>query len=257
MSAGAEAGLAGRVGGLLRRRKYELLLAALLQHLFSPVVLPDLDVYTRYVWPVTMVLLGLFSVGVFAGRSRASRRFKDVMSVVVVAFPAIWWFATPTRALMVALSLSYFAFFLVILLEVLRHLVRPSYIDRDLVSAAVCGYLLLLETSVFLMQALHYAVPGSFRGFDASSATTVYLDLVYFCSVVVTSIGFGDVTPAHHMTKLAVSAVGMTGQMYSVVLVGILISKYTTATAERAREQGSTRAAESDLPRADADVSGP
>jgi hypothetical protein len=222
------------VSSVLRRRKYELLLAALLQHLFSPVVLPDLDLYTRFVWPANMVLVGLFSVGIFAGRSGASRVFKDVMSVVVVAFPAIWWFATPTRALMVALSVSYFAFFLVILVEVLRHLLRPSYIDRDLVSAAVCGYLLLVETSVFLMQALHYAVPGSFRGIDATSATTVYLDLVYFCSIVVTTIGFGDVTPAHHVTKLAAAAVGMTGQMYSVVLVGILISKYTAATAERA-----------------------
>ncbi len=233
MTEHARTGLAARARQLLRGRKYELLLAALVQHLFSPVVLPDLDVYTRFVWPANMVLLGLFSVGVFAGRSGASRVFKDVMSVVVVAFPALWGFATPTRALLVALSVCYVAFFLAILVQVLRHLFRPSYIDVDLVSAAVCGCLLILETSVFLMQALHHGVPGSFRGVDATSATTVYLDLVYFCAIVITSIGFGDITPAHHVTKLATSAIGLTGQMYSVVLVGILISKYTSATAGR------------------------
>lgn len=100
-----------------------------------------------------------------------------------------------------------------------------------------------------------YAVPGSFRGIDATSATTVYLDLVYFCSIVITSIGFGDITPAHHATKLATSAVGLTGQ-YSVVLVGILISKYTAATAARTPEQGSRAAAESGLTHHGSDASG-
>jgi hypothetical protein len=225
-----------RVRSLLERRKYEFLLAALLQHLFAPVFLADLDLYTRFSWPVNMVLLGLFSLGIFAGRSRARRAFKNAMSLVVVAFPVLWGLVTPGPAVMVALSLSYVAFFVVILVEVMRHLLRPSYIDVDLVSAAVCGLLLLLETSIFTMEALYYAVPGAaFHGIDVTSPTTVYLDLVYFCSIVITSIGFGDITPAHHITKLATSAVGLTGQMYSVVLVGILISKYTSATAERRR----------------------
>ena len=249
------AGVAGRARRLLQGHKYELLLAALLQHLFAAAALPDVDVYTRFVWPLNMVLLGLLSVGIFAGSSRKSRVFKNVMSAVVVAFTGLWWFATPTRGVMVALSVSYGAFFLVILFEVMRHLLRPSYIDVDLVSAAVCGCLLLLETSIFLMQALHYAVPGSFRGIDTTSATTVYLDLVYFCSIVITSIGFGDITPAHHMTKLATSAVGLTGQMYSVVLVGILISKYTSASAERSRARGNGPGPEGGVARSDVDAS--
>lgn len=226
-------GIACRIRRFLERRKYEFLLAALLQHLFAPVFLADLDVYTRFSWPLNMLLLGLFSVGIFAGRSRASRVFKNVMSLVVVAFPVLWGLVTPTPAVMVALSLSYVAFFLVILIQVMRHLLRPSYINADLVSAAVCGLLLLLETSIFLMEALYYAIPASFHGTDTTSPTTVYLDLVYFCSIVITSIGFGDITPAHHITKLATSAVGIAGHMYSVVLVGILISKYTSARTER------------------------
>jgi hypothetical protein len=34
----------------------------------------------------------------------------------------------------------------------------------------------------------------------------------------------------HHITKLATSMLGITGQMYSVVLVSILVSKYTSAS---------------------------
>lgn len=225
-------GLGARVQALLQQRKYEFLLAALVLHLFIAVVLPDLDFYTRVVWPLNMALLGLFSVGIFVGRSQAHRALKNLMSVVVVAFPVIPRFIRPSPALMVVLSVCYVAFFVVILVEVMRHLLRPRYINIDLVSAAICGFFLLLETSIFLMQALYYAVPGGFRGVDTTSFTTVYLDLVYFCSIVMTSIGFGDITPAHHITKLATSVVGITGQTYSVVLVGILISKYTSATGQ-------------------------
>ena len=218
--------------GLLYRRKYELLLLALLQHLFVAVALPHLELYARFVWPLSMALLGLLSVGVFEGRSGARRTLRNVLSVVVLVFPIFRSLATPTPALMLAMSLCYVVFFAVILIEVLRYLLRPSYISVDIVSAAICGSLLLLETGIFVMQALYYAVPGAFRGLDTTSFTSVYLDLVYFCSIVVTSIGFGDITPVHHMSKLATSMLGITGQLYSVVLVGILISKYASATQE-------------------------
>jgi len=219
----------GRARSFLYRRKYECLLAALLQHLFIAVVLPNLSIYTRVLWPINMVLLGVFSIGIFRGRRPASRGLKNLMSVVVVFFPLVPIFFEAGPAVMITLSLSYVLFFVVIQIEVLRYLLRPSYINVDLVSASICGFFLLLEIGIFLMQALYYAVPGGFRGIDATSFTTIYLDFVYFCSVVVTSIGFGDIVPAHHITKLATSMLGIAGQMYAVVLIGILVSKYASA----------------------------
>lgn len=224
----------GTVRGLLVRRRYEFLLAALLQHLFIAVVVPDTAFYARWIWPINMVLLGVFSVGIFEERSGTHRAFKNLMNLVVVLFPTVPWFTTPAPWFMTMLSVCYVVFFLVIVVEVLRYLLRPSYIGIDLVSASICGYFLLLETSIFLMQALYYTVPDSMRGLDTRSFTTIYLDLVYYCSIVLTSIGLGDITPTHHITKLATAVLGVTGQMYSVVLVGILISKYTSASdAER------------------------
>lgn len=192
-------------------------------------LLPELAFYARFVWPLNMVVLGVLSVGIFAQRSAAHRAFKNGVTLAVIAIPTGLAFVPPSGTVMLGLSVCYMVFFLIILVEVFRHLLRPRYIDADLVSAAICGYFLLLETGIFLMQALYYAVPGGFRGIDTSSFPAIYLDLVYFCSIVLTSIGFGDITPAHHVTKLAAALLGITGQTYSVVLVGILISKYTSA----------------------------
>jgi hypothetical protein len=225
-------GFWSRAHALLYRRKYEFLLVSLLQHLFTAVLFSDLDVYSRLAWPLSTVIIGFFSVGVFAERTAAQRRMKHVTNTLVVVYPALSWIAPPTDGWMIGLSLAYLSFFVVIFVEVLRYLLRPRYINVDLVLAAICGYLLLLETSTFMMQALYYLIPDPFHGIDTTSRGTVYLDLVYFCSIILTSIGLGDITPEHHVTKLATSVVGIIGQIYSVVLVGILISKYASTSQQ-------------------------
>ena len=109
-------------------------------------------------------------------------------------------------------------------------LCRPCYIDKELISASVCGYFLLLEIFVFLMQVFLYQNFHAMKGIDESSKAAVVMDPVYFCSVTLTSIGFGDITPNAYYTKLITSFFGIVGQFYSVVLVGILISKFSSKT---------------------------
>ena len=207
--------------------KYEFLLVALILHLFIAAALPDLSFYTNYVWPINMVLLGIFSVGIFAGKSKKSRILKNILTFLVITFAILPKFITPSIEIMGLLSLCYLCFYMVIFAEVMRYLIRPSYISSDIVYASACGDLLLIEVGVFTMQIIYCTVPDSFKGLDTSTFTKTYLDIVYFCSITVTSIGFGDITPAHHISKLATAILGVLGQFYSVVLVGILISKYT------------------------------
>jgi len=47
------------------KRKYEVLLAALILHLYISMFFINLDFYTRIIWPINMLLLGLASIGIF------------------------------------------------------------------------------------------------------------------------------------------------------------------------------------------------
>lgn len=213
----------------LRRRKYEVLLFALVQHLFIGIFLNDLSFYTKYVWVVNMLILGVASVGVFVGKGRWKNLIKNLLFALVTAFPLAVPLVQHVPAFMYALNITYVLFFTFIFWEVLKHLLRPSYINLDIISASACGYFLLLEISVFLMQMLFYQNPDSFKGVSTSGdPASTYIDLVYFCSITLTSIGFGDILPNAHYTKLATAFFGIVGQFYSVVLVGILISKFTS-----------------------------
>ncbi len=216
----------------LFRRKYELLLIALFLHLFIAVVLTDLAFYAQVIWPINMLILGIFSVGIFKTSKMYEKVIKNILGFLVVALPATVVFLKPTNFIMQIINLTHVAFYIILFTAVLRYLLRPSYISIDIVSASVCGYLILIEIGIFTMQFICYATSHPFKGVDLTSFTTIYLDLVYFCSITVTSIGFGDITPANHYTKLATSILGIAGQFYSVVLIGMMISKYTSAEAK-------------------------
>ena len=212
----------------IHKRKYELLLIALIQHLFIGIFLSDLLFYTKVIWPINMVILGIASIGVFIEKGKWKNIVQKILFLVVVLLPIGLTFFGNSISYFLFLNVAYVLFFLIIFWEVLNYLIKPSYINTDIISASACGYFLLIEISTFLLQFFVYQSPKSFKGIDFSSPANTYIDLVYFSSITLTSIGFGDITPNTHNTKLIISFFGIAGQFYSVVLVGILISKFTS-----------------------------
>lgn len=212
----------------LYKRKYELLLFALIQHLFIGIFLQDLAFYSAVIWPLNMVILGFASVGVFIEKGRWKNIVKTILFLMVLALPICLPFFGNLPYYFFVLNIIYVFFFVFIFWEVLKFLIKPSYINADIISASACGYFLIIEISVFLFQFLFYQNPNSFKGISTASNAETYIDLVYFSSITLTSIGFGDITPNAYYTKLATSFFGIVGQFYSVVLVGILLSKFSS-----------------------------
>lgn len=212
----------------LQKYKYEFLLFALAQHLFIGIFLTDLDFYTRVVWPLNMLILGVGSIFMFTGKHSWRHWFRNIHFVVVLLLPIGIPFFKDISWYFTFLNINYVIFFAFLFSELLKFLIKPGYINSDIISASVCGYFLLIEISVFLLQSFEYYNPLSFNGVDTSSSASIFIDLVYFCSITFTSIGFGDITPGTHTTKLIAAFIGILGQFYTVVLVGILISKFSS-----------------------------
>ena len=208
--------------------KYEILLIALLAHLYIGIFLTDLPLYTKVIWPINMFIIGIASVGVFIEKGRAEKIIKNILLILVIILPVSIPFLGKVAYFFPVLSLIYCFFFGFILIEILKYLIKPTYINTDVISASACGFFLLIEIAVFLLQAFFYIDTNSIKGIDTSQAATIYMDLVYFSSITVTSIGYGDISPNSHSTKLIVSVLGVICQFYSVVLVGILISKFAS-----------------------------
>jgi hypothetical protein len=212
----------------LKNYKFELLLFGLVQHLFAPMLLNSLELYRNVFWPISMVVLGITSFGVYLEQNKRRLFVLRLLVAAICSTPLLSYFIGFSKEVLIFLSISYTLFFAYVFLEVLKFLIKPSYINKDAIMASGCGYFLLIEMATFVQQAIFYFHPTAYIGLDLSHPTAVYIDFVYLSTVIITSIGFGDILPNVHYTKLLVSLIGIIGQFYMVVLVGILISKFTS-----------------------------
>ncbi len=219
-----------KIFNFLLDRKYEFLLFGLLQHTFIGIFLTDLDQYRKVIWPINMVILILCCLLVFLKKGKRKNVPLILLTLSVCVLPVIAAFTGFSPWFMEFLSILYVLFFAYVFYDLLGFLIRPSYINTDIISASICGYLLLVEIMTFLMQTCYYNNPTSFKGIDNTITSGIYIDFVYYSTITLTSIGYGDILPASPQMKLLSAFFGIVGQFYSVVLVGILISKFTSRT---------------------------
>lgn len=211
----------------LDQRKYELLLIGLIQHLFVGIFVLDFQFYVRVLWPVNMVILAILALGLFLNNKHWVNNLKLPLFVAVILFPLGLPFLGELSGYFIVLSITYILFYSILFVQVFRYMIRPSYINIDLITSAICGFLLLIEIYVFTAYLLVDINPHSFVNIDLSNPPSTFTDLVYYCSITLTTIGYGDISPVTHQAKLITSLFGITGQFYQVLLVGVLISKFT------------------------------
>ena len=208
--------------------KYEILALALLQHLFIGIFIHDLDLYINCIWPLNMIILGIACSGIFIEKEQWKKNLKNLFLILVIGFPVSLWFHIDVSPIFFTwVNIIYFLFFSFILYEILKFLLIPNYINLDLIIASICGYLLIIELATFAFEFCFYQYPNSFTGVHNFNPVDTYASFVYFSSVTITSIGFGDISPSAHFTKLLTSFFGVVGQLYSVLLIGVLISKFS------------------------------
>jgi hypothetical protein len=205
-----------------------MLLFSLIQHLFIGIVLRDMHFYIHYIWPLNMIILGIASIGVFIEKENWKKWLRNFFLILIIGLPLSIWFNFEFGIhYMLFISAIYALFFSFILYEILLFLFTPNYINLDIITAAICGYLLLIEIATFLFQLHYYYDMTCFTGIHLPNPAEVFSSFVYFSSVTITSIGFGDIRPMTHYTKLLTSLIGVAGQLYSILLVGIIISKFS------------------------------
>lgn len=221
---------AQRVMDYLEKKKYEILLVALLVHLYIGIFLTGIHTYSRYIWPISILLLGISSVGVFREKGKWRKRLKNILLFCIVLLPSVREFMVSVNSFQIAFSLIYSGFFAVILYEVFSFLLKPKYINSDLIFASACGYFLLIEVLVFILIGMYYLNPNSFSHLDTTNPATIFMDLVYYSSITMSTIGYGDIAPVTYKAKLLVSFFGVISQFYMVVLIGLLISKFSNST---------------------------
>jgi hypothetical protein len=152
---------------------------------------------------------------------------------VVLGGPALlgaWTgFALPEehgRVVAAAFHLAAAAFHLFVTVVLLRGVHRERDVSADVIAAALCGYLLLGVAFGHVYCLIDAAIPGSFRGLDAEVGEYhTHFRLTYYSFITLTTVGYGDITPARDTARSLAMAEAVAGQFYLAVLVADLVGK--------------------------------
>ena len=150
-----------------------------------------------------------------------------IIAVALGGLPKAWVFA-------IAAVLSFII--PVSLVRGLTRLVQREGVNRRVVMGALAIYLLI---GVMFAMVVAFAAQFGSAAFFASGTDGTLSDHVYYSFTVLTTTGFGDFTAAHGAGRALAVLEMLTGQLYLVTVIGILVGdiagKRSQATATQRR----------------------
>jgi Ion channel len=109
-------------------------------------------------------------------------------------------------------------------------LVRRAAVDTTTVIGVLCIYLLLALLFAGVHEVLASFSPKYLNG---TAEPPTASDLLYFSVITVTTVGFGDITPASAVARAVTVVEAMTGQLYLVsVVAGVVAGWRSTRTPD-------------------------
>ena len=183
----------------------------------------------------TFLLLLLTAAVLAVGGRRWTLTLAVLLATPVLA--ARWlYFAAPAWVPHEVFLASFLLFVAFVIAQFLWFILHAPRVNSEVLCAAVSTYLLL-----GLWWAIAYGMaarlsPECFIGATGATRVLQDLDAVYFSFITITTVGYGDITPASSTTRMLAMTEAITGTMYMAVLVARLVSLYTMEAASKSAE---------------------
>ena len=182
--------------------------------------------------PLVRLLTSLFlSLLMVAGVIRMSDRPALRFLAGLVAFSAIAlrWMThiTPTPAVLLWNSLATLAFMFLLTMVVMHNVFMDDKpVTGHRIMGAIAAYVLFGITWSVLYGLLDQVIPQAFStsvagGLQGSERQE---GLVFFSFVTLTTVGYGDITPTHDVTRMFAVMEALVGQLYPATLLARLVS---------------------------------
>ena len=117
------------------------------------------------------------------------------------------------------------AFYAFALVHLLHYVLRKDRLTSDKLYGAVAAYMMIAILWAFLYGVLQYFYPGAYS-LGGTPKTLDMGELIYFSFSVLTTSGFGDITPMLIQSRFLAVLEQVTGVMYVAILIARLTGVY-------------------------------
>lgn len=158
-------------------------------------------------------------------RQIARRRTVGWVLAALALGERLWVLLFPSPSAVLWGTASWVAFFCYVTGSQLRSLLRQRKVTSETIAMSVSVYLLIGLCWALLFEIMLLRHPESFTfahagdGEGLASAPV----MVYFSLTVLSTVGFGDITPVTLPARYAAVAEGIVGQLYLTILVARLV----------------------------------
>jgi voltage-gated potassium channel Kch len=124
---------------------------------------------------------------------------------------------------------SYFLFYLIVTYHIIKQVWQANVVGKNVIIGLISGYLSLGMIGFFICISIEMWSPGSFHITELSSQPIILIErLMYFSYITLMTIGYGDIIPITAIAQKATVLIGISGQIYLVVLTAIVVGKYVS-----------------------------
>jgi voltage-gated potassium channel len=204
-----------RFGYLLAGLMAYLLLGPLAREIFG-----EMDGLVLMVALSSILVIGIFSLQ----ESRLLFGIGIALAAIAVLLTISDYFVGENQTLKLIALADVFIFFSISIALAVRHLFQEGPITPNRLMGGICVYILLGMCWSILYMYLIWWKPGAFSGaLPGTPDNPLFWDMIYFSFVTLTTLGYGDITPAEPVARALAYTEAIVGQLFIAILIGTLV----------------------------------
>jgi len=166
-----------------------------------------------------------------SARLRADRRLRRwaiALGIAAVALVAVLSAIASATVIYGAVGACSLVLIAAAMAAIVSTLVERRRVDVSTVLGVLCVYLL----SAVLFASMHQLLAGFSTDYLSGAPTPpTPSDLLYFSVITLTTVGFGDITPASEVARAVTVTEALTGQLYLVSVVAGVVGGWRSASS--------------------------
>ncbi|MFA5812377.1 MAG: ion channel [bacterium] len=224
----------------IRRYHYITVLAAQIFLLFIAAVMEHHIALTIL---FIIALFGIFGSVISTIWGSSLWRFLAILSALIALISGLMGFIPgfsdqAIRFGLVICCFSYASFILISIISIGKHVFVADRVTANRIIGSICLYMLLGMFFAFLFAAMGLLSPQSFDMSHAGETTSMVTlrDFIYFSYSTLTTTGYGDMIPAHPISRMVVCVEEVAGSIYLAIMVARLVGMHVTQSRMHAKD---------------------
>jgi len=173
-----------------------------------------------------LLLIATFGIVVLMACIYVSRSYKDLLMLGGLGITTFILFILNVNLNFISIlnPIITLFFFGLVFIRLMQYTFSPKSVTMNDIYALCSGYLVL----GIIAAPFFFVLDMQFENAFSIDKGAEFYDLLYFSYITLTGVGYGDIVPVHKMAKSLALVLGIIGQLYLAILVGIIIGKYLT-----------------------------